>query len=50
MTNFEQEMINVLEHHVEAEMNGNLELTMSTMTENPHLLNCLLYTSDAADE
>ena len=39
MTNFEQEMINVLEQHVEAEMNGNLELTMSTMTENPHLLN-----------
>ena len=39
MTNFEQEMINVLEQHVEAEMNGDLELTMATMTENPHLLN-----------
>ena len=31
MTNFEQEMINILEQHVEAEMNGDLELTMSTM-------------------
>ena len=39
MTNFELEMINVLEQHVEAEMNGDLELTMATMTENPHLLN-----------
>jgi len=29
MTNFEQEMINVLEQHVEAEMNGDLELTMA---------------------
>ncbi len=39
MTNFEQEMINVLEQHVEAEMKGDLELTMSTMIDNPHLLN-----------
>ena len=39
MTNFEQEMINVLEQHVEAEMKGDLELTMATMIDNPHLLN-----------
>ena len=39
MTNFEQEMINLLEQHVEAEMKGDLELTMSTMIDNPHLLN-----------
>ena len=39
MTNFEQEMINVLEQHVDAEMKGDLELTMSTMIDNPHLLN-----------
>ena len=39
MTNFEQEMLDVLERHVEAEMKGDLKLTMSTMIVNPHLLN-----------
>ena len=38
-TDFEQEMLNILEKHVEAEMQGNLDLTMATMTDNPHLLN-----------
>ena len=36
---FEQEMLSILENHVAAEMEGNLDLTMSTMTKNPHLLN-----------
>ena len=39
MINFEQEMIKILERHVEAEMKGDLKLTMSTMIDNPHLLN-----------
>ncbi|CAB4825487.1 unannotated protein [freshwater metagenome] len=38
-TIFEQEMLSILEKHVEAEMLGNLDLTMATMTDNPHLLN-----------
>ena len=35
----ELEMINLLEQHVNAELEGDLELTMATMTEDPHLLN-----------
>lgn len=35
----EQEMMTVLENHVAAEMRGDMETTMSTMTDNPHLLN-----------
>ena len=34
-----RDRINILEQHVEAEMKGDLELTMSTMIDNPHLLN-----------
>jgi carboxymethylenebutenolidase len=37
--NFEQEMVNILEAHVNAEMEGDLEGTMATMTKEPHLLN-----------
>ena len=39
MTEFEKEMLSILEAHVEAEVQGNLELTMKTMTPSPHLLN-----------
>ena len=35
----ELEMINLLEQHVNAELEGDLDLTMATMTEDPHLLN-----------
>ncbi len=35
----ELEMINLLDQHVNAELEGDLELTMATMTEDPHLLN-----------
>jgi carboxymethylenebutenolidase len=35
----EMEMINLLEQHVNAELQGDLDLTMATMTEDPHLLN-----------
>jgi len=37
--NFEQEMVSILEAHVNAEMEGDLEGTMATMTKEPHLLN-----------
>ena len=39
LTEFEREMLGLLEAHVEAEMQGDLDLTMSTMVDNPHLLN-----------
>ena len=39
MNDFEEGMLNLLEKHVDAEMRGDLELTMATMTEDPHLLN-----------
>jgi carboxymethylenebutenolidase len=32
-------MINLLEKHVQAELAGDLDTTMATMSENPHLLN-----------
>ena len=35
----EQDMLNVLEKHIAAEMQGDMDTTMSTMTANPHLLN-----------
>lgn len=35
----EQEMLNLLDKHIAAEMNGDLETTMATMTGEPHLLN-----------
>ena len=35
----EQDMLNVLEKHIGAEMQGDMDTTMSTMTANPHLLN-----------
>ena len=35
----QQAMINVLESHVGAELRGDLETTMETMTGNPHLHN-----------
>lgn len=34
----ELEMINLLEQHVNAELQGDLETTMATMIDNPHLL------------
>jgi carboxymethylenebutenolidase len=39
MSDFEKEMIGFLEAHVAAEMQGDLEGTMATMSEQPHLLN-----------
>ena len=33
----ELEMINLLDQHVNAELQGDLDLTMATMTDNPHL-------------
>ena len=39
MSDFEKEMIGFLEDHVAAEMQGDLEGTMATMSEQPHLLN-----------
>ena len=35
----EQDMLNVLEQHIAAEMQGDMDTTMSTMSANPHLLN-----------
>ena len=35
MNDFEEGMLNLLEKHVDAEMRGDLELTMATMTEDP---------------
>lgn len=35
----EQESINLLERHINAELQGDLATTMSTMTDTPHLLN-----------
>lgn len=35
----EQGMLSVLEKHIAAEMQGDMAITMSTMTANPHLLN-----------
>ena len=35
----EQEMLNVLNKHIAAEMSGDMGTTMSTMTSDPHLLN-----------
>ena len=34
-----QEMIALFEKHVSAELNGDLALTMATMTDSPHLIN-----------
>lgn len=38
-TEAEQAIINLLEKHVTAELAGDLDTTMATMSENPHLLN-----------
>lgn len=38
-TEFQQSMIDLLEKHITAELEGDLEITMSTMTANPHLHN-----------
>ncbi len=38
-TSNEQEMLDLLETHIAAEMSGDMETTMATMTSNPHLLN-----------
>jgi carboxymethylenebutenolidase len=35
----EQGMLNVLDQHIAAEMQGDMATTMATMTVNPHLLN-----------
>ena len=35
----EQEMLDLLDKHIAAEMRGDMETTMSTMTGEPHLLN-----------
>lgn len=35
----QQEMSDLLDKHVNAELAGDLETTMATMTENPHLIN-----------
>ena len=35
----ELEMINLLDQHVNAELQGDLDTTMATMIDSPHLLN-----------
>lgn len=37
-TDKQQRMISVLQTHIKAELDGDLEKTMETMSENPHLL------------
>src|SRR5262245_35522442 len=39
LTAQQQLMIDLFERHVAAELAGDLDTTMNTMTENPHLLN-----------
>ncbi len=39
MTLTKQQMSDLLDKHVNAELAGDLETTMATMTENPHLIN-----------
>ena len=39
LTNAEQAMVTLLEKHVQAELQGDLETTMGTMSAQPHLLN-----------
>lgn len=35
--NSREEMVDLFQRHVQAELDGNLEITMATMTESPHL-------------
>lgn len=39
LTPQQQTMVDVFQRHVDAEMTGDIETTMATMTENPHLHN-----------
>lgn len=39
LDNDAREMVALFEKHVAAELNGDLALTMATMTDNPHLIN-----------
>jgi carboxymethylenebutenolidase len=39
LTSHQQSMIAVLEGHIQAELDGDLETTMNTMTDDPHLHN-----------
>ena len=39
LTESQQQMLDLFQKHVNAELQGDLETTMSTMTENPHLTN-----------
>jgi len=39
LTEKQQQMVEVFERHVEAELAGDLDTTMATMTDNPHLYN-----------
>ena len=35
----QQNMVDLFQQHVDAELSGDLETTMATMTDNPHLIN-----------
>lgn len=39
LTKSQQEMLDLFQKHVNAEMEGDLETTMATMSDNPHLTN-----------
>lgn len=39
MTQAQQALVEVFDRHVKAELAGDLETTMATMTDNPHLIN-----------
>ena len=39
LTSSQKSMLELFERHVKAELDGDLETTMATMTENPHLTN-----------
>lgn len=38
-TDHQREMLDVFERHIQAELNGDIETTMATMSSDPHLIN-----------
>ena len=44
MTSAQQAMLDLFQRHVQAELDGDLETTMATMTDSPHLTNVPLIT------
>lgn len=39
MVSSQQDMLDLFQHHVDAELAGDLETTMATMSDHPHLIN-----------